>query len=114
VIAPRDEAAPLRERDLIHEILLLQDRWPRCRLFRRNVGRAQHKSGSWVQYGETPGASDITGWIDGRRIEIEVKCGQTRTTRAQEAWIERAREDGCLAGVVRSVEEAVAVIEGNT
>ena len=70
------------------------------------------------------GSSDMIGWTNqviteahvGRTIAvftaIEAKTGTTRLTKEQESFLAAVRASGGNAGVVRSVDDAVGVING--
>ena len=59
-----------------------------------------------------PGFSDIFGLTsDGRFIAIEVKTSTGRVSDKQENFLRVIRENGGIAGVARSVEDARKIIE---
>ena len=60
----------------------------------------------------TEGFPDLVGWrrADGRMVLIEVKTAKGRATDKQLKFIETAKRSGCLAGIARSVEEAIQII----
>ncbi len=63
--------------------------------------------------GLATGASDRIGiGPGGRFLSIEVKTGRAQPSLAQRAWLTMVAQRGGLAGVARSVEDAVAIIEG--
>lgn len=79
------------------------------------------RHGSRIQYGLCVGSSDLIGW---RRVIItpdmmykqvamflalEVKTDSGKATHEQINFIEQVRKAGGLAGVVRSVDEAIGV-----
>jgi len=108
----------------------------RCRIFRNNVGNGLMANkitqgprggdfhvtgGRRVQFGLCPGSSDLIGW---RSIEItpdmvgktlaifcavEVKTPTGRPTDDQKNFIQQVRAAGGLAGIARTVDEAVAI-----
>ena len=61
------------------------------------------------------GFSDLAGFrrSDGRAVLIEVKTKRGRVSKEQESFIEIAQRSGCLAGIARSVEDALEIVEGN-
>lgn len=97
-----------------------------ARVFRNNVGIAKYQAdnGQWhrVKYGLATGSSDVIGLTPveitpdmvGRTIgvftAIEVKAGRGRSTPEQDAFISMVRERGGIAGVARSVDDAVALL----
>jgi hypothetical protein len=97
---------------------------PGVRLFRNNCGALKDADGRLIRYGvANPGGSDLIGWksvtvtpeMVGQKLAvflaIEVKGERTRVTDQQRNFIERVRLDGGLAGVARSVEDALAITE---
>ena len=97
------------EVELTHEIIRALNAIPGVWCWRRNVGRRGH-----VQFGKK-GQSDIEGITkpNGRRLELEVKI-DARVTPEQTLWIERMKSYGAIAGVVHSVDEAIAVVTGRS
>ena len=58
-----------------------------------------------------PGVGDISGMMKGGRyFEIEVKREGGRTTDAQVTRLNRIRNGGGIAGVARSVEDALTIL----
>ncbi|MCK8785229.1 VRR-NUC domain-containing protein [Roseomonas sp. NAR14] len=95
------------------------------RVFRNNAGVAHYPDGSVVRYGVgNPGGSDLigiqavtitpamVGQVIGRFVALEVKANG-RATQEQRAFIAMVLRFGGVAGVVRSPEEAVAVLEAS-
>ena len=107
---------------------------PGVRLFRQNVGTGwtgditRLKDGSILiknprplQAGLCKGSSDLIGWrsitvtqeMVGRKVAlflaVEVKGDRGRATPEQRNFIDRVRLDGGLAGVARTVEDALAI-----
>lgn len=67
--------------------------------------------GRVLQLGES-GWPDIIGFMpDGRFVGIEVKAPKGRKRDKQEQWAEKAKAAGCVVGTVRSVAEAVALVQ---
>lgn len=58
------------------------------------------------------GYVDLTGWTgpNARFLAIEAKTGKGRTTEAQDRFIELVKRSGGLAGVARSVEDALRIL----
>jgi hypothetical protein len=88
-------------------------------MFRNNVGVARYHDGigaRTVRYGLCPGSSDLIGWttVDGKAVftAIETKANRagTRCTEAQLHFLEAVRQNGGIAGVANSAEEAVAIV----
>ena len=80
---------------------------------RRTVALASSPDGKRrFRVGAIPGASDLTGYQkgSGRHLEVETKAtGRNTTSRQrkilQDAWLQRKREDGCIAFRASSVED---------
>ena len=115
----------LSEQELIKQILTeLSARGHRG--FRNNVGMGW--AGDWSNGGDgsvliraarplhaglCEGSSDIIGWArDGRFLALEVKCGRTATTTAQKAFIACVLQAGGVAGIVRSMDDALTLLRG--
>lgn len=60
------------------------------------------------------GMPDLLAIVDGRAIWLEVKTATGDTTKLQVHMLAKMREAGCVAAVVRSVDEALEAIEGAT
>jgi hypothetical protein len=66
--------------------------------------------GRMVRFGFR-GCSDIIGQLpDGRFLAVEVKRADGRLTEDQAAFLDRVRRGGGVAGMVRSVEDAMALV----
>lgn len=90
-----------------------------CRLFRNNTGIARYKMKSGervVRYGVGPtggGGGDLIGWNkDGIFISIEIKVGRDKQTENQKMWERWVNNGGGRAGVARSVQDALDIING--
>ena len=111
----------MTEQQTQQEIRLQLSRGP-VRLWRNNTGTLLDRNGRPVQFGLCKGSSDLIGLRSvtigpehvGQRLAVfaavEVKAPRGRLTPEQEAFIAMVREMGGLAGVARSVEEAVAIL----
>ena len=76
---------------------------------RINTG-AYAVEGRYVRYG-FPGCSDVIGQLrDGRMLAIEVKRPLGRITSAQDAFLQRVRANGGVAGIVRSIDDLEALL----
>ena len=90
------------------------------RLFRNNVGTLKDALGNYVKYGLCVGSSDLVGWahrhVDGAAVAVfvavEVKSEKGRITEEQLNFIEAVKKAGGLAGVARSVEDAIRIFQG--
>ena len=97
---------------------------PGVRIWRNNCGALKDADGRLIRFGvANPGGSDLIGWrsvtvtpdMVGQKIAvflaIEVKGEHGRATEAQKNFIARVRADGGLAGVARSIDDALGIIE---
>ena len=97
---------------------------PGVRLFRNNCGALKDAEGRLIRYGvANPGGSDLIGWrsitvtpdMIGQKlaifVAIEVKGERTRVTDHQRNFIGRVKADGGLAGVARTVDDALGIIK---
>lgn len=92
-----------------------------ARLWRNNVGALRDQRGQLVRYGLCPGSSDLIGYrtititpeMVGRRLAVfaavEVKDGG-KPTEQQQRFIELVQQAGGLAGVARSVPDALSIL----
>lgn len=74
-------------------------------VWRNNVGKLQDKQGRWVTYGLCVGSSDLIGIFKGRFLALEVKMHGKKPTPEQENFLRAVRENGGIAGVVRSIDD---------
>lgn len=80
-------------------------------VFRANVGKVRMADGRWFDTGLPKGFSDLFGFRpDGRIFFIEVKNQKGQLRPEQEKFLERMRQNGALAGVARSVDDAMDII----
>lgn len=91
-------------------ILLAIGSEPDVRLFENPRGFDERARAT---YGLAPGASDLIGPVKprGRLLALEVKTGNARATREQQAFLDMVNAFGGLGRVVRSVAEARAALE---
>ena len=84
-----------------------------CIIFRINVARGRTKDGRYLSTGVPAGFSDLFGvrLSDGKAVFIEVKTKSGRVSENQNHFIEVMKNAGAVAGVCRSVQEAVRLIE---
>lgn len=94
------------------------------RLFRNNCGALQDKNGTWVRYGLAVGSSDLIGFksvvvthdMVGSKVAVfvalEGKSETGRTTEEQDNFLAMVRTAGGMAGVFRSLDDAVDILEG--
>jgi hypothetical protein len=98
-----------READVLASVLQALKVHPLVAHFeRQNTGAfavGEGKSRRFIRFG-SPGRPDIQGHLKGgRALYIEVKRPSGRLTQEQRDFIERARKDGALAFVARSVDD---------
>ena len=83
-----------------------------CLVFRNNTGALTDKTGRLVRYGLCKGSSDIIGVCpDGRFLAVEVKTAKNRLTPDQERFILAVKASGGRAGVARSVDDAMGILD---
>ena len=115
----------MTEHDIQNRIRVALSEWG-CTVFRVNVVAGwvgeEHKlrdgsllltSPRRIMSGVPPGFSDLVAVLPGGRVAfIECKGPRGRLTREQEHFLARMRECGCRAGIARSVDEAIRIVEG--
>lgn len=80
-------------------------------VFRANVGRFQTKDGRWFDTGLPKGFSDLFAVKDGRIYFLEVKTETGRPSEEQLKFLAVMRDRyGCVAEIVRSVDDAVRAV----
>ena len=125
----------MTEKALLADVRLALGSMADCRMFRNNVGVGHQgrvlsrTSGQvvlggarQVRYGLFPGSGDLIGWksvvitpeMVGQRIaqfaSVETKAEHGAVREDQETWIRAVRAAGGLAGIARSVRDAVELI----
>jgi hypothetical protein len=97
-----------------------------CRLFRNNTGTLPDKNGRPVSFGLCKGSADLIGWTSrtitpemvGQQIavftSIEVKSSSGRVKPEQQQWLNAVQAAGGIAGVARSVGEAMDLLSITT
>ena len=95
-------------------------------LFRNNVGKLRDEHGRVVSYGLAIGSADLIGIQCvvlrcpccgaslpplGRFVGYEVKQPGKYPTEDQQTWLRTAEAHGAVVGVVRSAEDARALVE---
>jgi hypothetical protein len=96
------------------------------RLFRNQVGQLPDpRTGRPVQFGLAKGSADLVGWktievtpdMVGQQVavftSIEVKTPKGRATPYQQAWLQSVEKAGGIAGIARSVEDAVQILDSD-
>lgn len=113
------------ETDLQQRIRLALGTRPDARLFRNQVGSLPDpRTGRLVQFGLAKGSADLIGWrtititpeMVGQRIAVftslEIKTPTGRLAPAQRHWLQAVEQAGGIAGVARSVTDALKIVEG--
>ena len=115
----------MSEQRIQQEIRLTCSRGP-VRLYRNNTGTLYDRQGRPVTFGLAKGSADLIGWTTrtitpdmvGQRVAVftslEVKTPTGRVSTEQRQWLEAVQSAGGIAGVVRSVEEAEALLRNTT
>ena len=92
------------------------------RLWRNNTGRIVGQDGRMVTFGLCPGSSDLIGYRSvtigpehvGQTLAVfaavEVKAPTGRPTPEQTAFVEHVRAAGGLAGIARTIDDAVRIL----
>lgn len=85
-----------------------------CVIFRINVGKGYTPDGRYFDTGVPKGFSDLFGIrkSDGKAVFIEVKTPIGRPTDQQRKFLKAMQNIGAIAGVCRSVEDAMKLIGG--
>ena len=101
---------PIRESDVQNSIRLALN--PYAVVFRANVGTVRTADGRYFNTGLPKGFSDLFGYrkSDGRIFFIEVKNAKGRLRKDQEHFINTMMDNGAIAGVARSAEEAIEIV----
>lgn len=91
-------------------------------MFRNHCGALRDMQGRMVQFGLHPGSPDLVGWrtveitpdMVGQRVAvftgIEIKTPAGKIRPDQVNFLDRLRSAGGIAGVARSVAEAVSIL----
>ncbi|AJD83125.1 hypothetical protein [Streptococcus phage Str-PAP-1] len=84
-------------------------------VFRINVGKVKMQNGRWFETGVPKGYCDLSGFRkgDAKAFFIEVKNETGKLRPEQKIFIESMQKRGALAGVARSVEDALRIISDN-
>ena len=92
------------------------------RLFRNNTGTLRDQHGRPVSFGLCKGSADLIGYrtinitpdMVGQQVavflSIEVKTPTGRIRPEQQQWLETVQAAGGIAGVARSVEDALRIM----
>lgn len=116
----------MREQELQQQIrAILSYPGAPSRVWRNNTGAwKDEKTGQYVKYGLAEGSADLIGIYQvvvtpdmvgqkfGRFFAAEIKTPVGRLSSEQKAWLKAVNQLGGLAVVLRSVEEAEALVKG--
>ena len=109
------------EQQIQQQIRLQCSRGP-VRLHRNNTGTLRDANGRPVQFGLCKGSADLIGWTTrtitpdmvGQQVavftSIEVKTATGRLRPEQQQWLDAVQSAGGIAGVARSVEDALDLL----
>lgn len=83
-----------------------------CLIFRMNVGSCHTADGRFFTTGVPKGFSDLFGFrkSDGKAVFIEVKTAKGRASKEQLNFISQMNQNGAIAGICRSAEDALKLI----
>jgi hypothetical protein len=100
------------EAELQSEIVIVLGNHPKiAHVWVTTSGKLKGRGGHWMTIG-FPGQSDIVGQLrDGRMLAIEVKLPNQQPTKEQQEFIDAVNYFNGLAGVARSVDDALRIIE---
>jgi hypothetical protein len=114
--APAKPSNEPSEADILRAIMSLLRHHPRvAQCWRINSGtfaeRNRDGSTRYIRANTARGMSDIMGVLkDGRTLAIEVKSRTGRMRPGQEEFLQTIRQAGGVAGVCRSVDDAVRLL----
>lgn len=79
-----------------------------------NVGTVRTPDGRYFNTGVPKGFSDLFGFrkSDGKAVFIEVKTKTGRASKEQLNFINIMKQNGAIAGICRSTDEALELIGG--
>jgi len=92
------------------------------RVFRNNTGTLRDQHGRPVSFGLAKGSADLIGWrtititpeMVGQQVavftSIEVKSATGRLRPEQQQWLDAVQAAGGIAGVARSVGDALRIV----
>ena len=86
------------EKNISKAIIQNLNRMPMTKVWKRRAGPFEK------------GRADITGSCFGVRIEIEVKIPGKTPTDLQQKWLDEMTEKLCIAGIARSVDDAIQIV----
>lgn len=105
-----------KEADVLKTVLRALELHPSvAKAWRMNTGAGKLLRGNdksqWIRFG-FPGSPDIYGYMkDGRALYCEVKRPSGKVSDEQAAFIQAAKEAGCVAFVARGVEDVTQALK---
>jgi hypothetical protein len=99
------------EFEILNAVLVALSALPGCMVWRENSGVGRTQSGAYLRAG-VAGIADIMGVYHGRAIAIECKTERGKQSRQQMRFQVAFSQAGGLYAVVRSADEALAMVEG--
>jgi len=113
VLPPRPRSTKKRtnpETRLQSQIMRALKGVPGLALWRNNAGAIDRGGGVMMRFGLTKGAPDLIGIYRGRFVGLEIKTRTGRVTAEQNVFLNTVRAYGGLAGVVRSLDDALRIL----
>jgi hypothetical protein len=84
----------------------------RVMAWRQNSGAMKTAAGGYVKFSSVDGQSDIIGLLPGGKfLAVEVKSSRGQLRDNQEAFLAAVTAMGGVAGVVRSLDELIELVE---
>ena len=80
------------------------------KVFRANVGKVKLEDGRWFDVGLPKGFSDLFCIKDGKIHFLEVKVDKNKPSAEQINFIEQMKKQGCVAGVVYSLDDVFELL----
>ena len=89
---------------------------PYCVIFRINVGKGYTPDSRYFDTGVPKGFSDLFGFrkSDGKAVFIEVKTPTGKPSQEQLKFLDTMRKSGAVAGICRSIGDAMNLISGGS
>jgi len=102
----------VKESDIQNSIRLALNKY--AVIFRVNSGKVRMQDGRYFDSGVPNGFSDLFGYrlSDSKAVFIEVKNAKGKLSKEQKNFISKMKENGAIAGVARSPQEAIDLVLG--
>lgn len=100
----------MREAEIQNSIRIALN--PYAITFRTNVGKVRMADGRYFDTGLPKGYPDLCGFrkSDGKMIFLEIKNGKGKLRKEQEHFLNTMSSYPVIAGVARSVDEAIKIV----